>query len=228
MDRMSSLSHSLAPVTTPHPQRRGGDGHIALCRTSSALSAILRSGVTLAVWQRRLPAGIAAQCAKLGTVDRPSFRLATTAVDAAEDLAAALPSRWIDGPLLRDIVRLVQVYTDIVGCPAIRLRLDSVADDGCRFFHVDHVGLRLLCTYQGSGTHWLPNGAVTRSALGRGDNDAVLPDPRRLRTLRAGHVALLKGEEWPGNRGRGLVHRSPPADPSGAPRLLLCLDHDDH
>ncbi|AWB07620.1 DUF1826 domain-containing protein (plasmid) [Azospirillum humicireducens] len=228
MNRMSSLPNSLVPLTTPHPQRPRADGHVALGRTSCALSASLRSDVTLAVWQRRLPAGIAAQCARLGGADRPSFRLATTAEDVAEDLAAALPSRWIEGPLLRDIVRLVQIYTDIVGCPAIRLRLDSVADDGCRFFHVDHVGLRLLCTYQGSGTHWLPDGAVTRSALGRGDNDAVLPDHRRVRALRAGHVALLKGEEWPGNRGRGLVHRSPPADPSGAPRLLLCLDHDDH
>lgn len=228
MDRMSSLPNSPAPLTAPHPQRPRADGQVALDRTSCALSAILRSDVNLAVWQRRLPAGIAAQCARLGRADRPSFLLATTAEDVAEDLAAALPSCWIDGPLLRDIVRLVRIYTGIVGCPAIRLRLDSLADDGCRFFHVDHVGLRLLCTYQGSGTHWLPDGAVTRSALGRGDNDAVLRDPRRLRTLRAGHVALLKGEEWPGNRGRGLVHRSPPADPSGAPRLLLCLDHDNH
>ncbi|WP_280109885.1 DUF1826 domain-containing protein [Azospirillum sp. B506] len=46
--------------------------------------------------------------------------------------------------------------------------------------------------------------------------------------MSAGDVALLKGEGWPGNRGRGLVHRSPPAAPSGAPRLLLCLDHDEH
>lgn len=225
---MRSLPSSLAPVTTLHPGRPGGHGHVALCRTANALPVIQRSDVTLAVWQRRLPAGVAAQCATLGTADRPSFRLATTVDDAAADLAAALPTRWIDGPLLPDVLHLVRVYADIVGCPALRLRLDSVADDGCRFFHVDHVGLRLLCTYQGAGTHWLPNGAVTRSALGRGDNAAVLSDPRRLRTLRAGHVALLKGEAWPGNRGRGLVHRSPPADPSGAPRLLLCLDHDDH
>lgn len=225
---MPSLSPSLAPVTALHPGSRGGDGHVAPCRTASALSVIQRSDVNLALWPRRPPTGLAAQCARLGEADRPSFRLATTADDAAADLAAALPSRWIDGPLLPDILRLVRVYADIVRCPAIQLRLDSVTGDGCRFFHVDHVGLRLLCTYQGAGTHWLPNGAVTRSALGRGDNDAVLSDPRRVRRLRAGHVALLKGEEWPGNRGRGLVHRSPPADPAGAPRLLLCLDHDDH
>jgi len=61
------------------------------------------------------------------------------------DLAAALPSPWVDGPLIRDAVRLVRLYADIVGCPTVQLRLDSVAGDGCRFFHVDHVGLRLLC-----------------------------------------------------------------------------------
>lgn len=208
---------------------RNTDPHVVLCRSATGLSAIRQPGVTLALWRRSLPAGLAAQLARLGQADRPSFRLATTPDEAEEDLAAALPAaRWIAGPLLGDIARLVKRYADIVGCPNVLLRLDSVAGDGCRFFHADHVGLRLLCTYQGAGTHWLPDDAVNRPALGRGDNDAVLADPGRLRAFGTGHVGLLKGEWWPGNRGRGLVHRSPPADTTGHPRLLLCLDHHDH
>lgn len=221
----STLPASAASPAHAAPLR---DGHPAVCRTAGGLSAIGRSGVTLAVWRRRLPAGLSRHCAQLAEKDWPSFQLATTPDEVATDLAAALPSRWNAGPLFDDIVHLVSVYADIVGCPAVRLRLNSLSGDGCRFFHVDYVGLRLLCTYRGAGTQWLPDGAVNRSALGRGDNDAVLSDPRRIQALRAGHVALLKGEAWPGNRGRGLVHRSPPADPAGARRLLLCLDHDDH
>tara|TARA_R110000782_G_scaffold50302_3_gene109162 strand:- start:127 stop:561 length:435 start_codon:yes stop_codon:yes gene_type:complete len=42
-------------------------------------------------------------------------------------------------------------------------------------------------------------------------------------SLQAGQVALLKGERWQGNEGRGLVHRSPPLV-AGERRLLLTLD----
>ncbi len=231
----------LAPLSSHGFTGPEDRGHVALCGTAAGLFAIRRPGVTLAVWRRRLPAGIAGESARLGPgpdaapdaapdapAGRPSVRLVTTPDGVAADLAAALPSGWAGGPLIRDAARLVRLYAGIVGCPAVQLRLDSVAGGGCRFFHADHVGLRLLCTYRGAGTHWLPDDAVERSALGRGDNDAVLADPHRIRKLGTGHVGLLKGEDWPGNRGRGLVHRSPPADPSGAPRLLLCLDHHDH
>lgn len=217
----------LVPLSSPGIAGPEDRGHVALCGTAAELFAIRRPGVTLAVWRRRLPAGITGECGRLGS-GLGSVRLVTTPDGIAADLAAALPSGWAGGPLIRDAVRLVRLYAGIVGCPVVQLRLDNLAGDGCRFFHADHVGLRLLCTYQGAGTHWLPDDAVARSALGRGENDAVLSDPRRIRKLGTGHVGLLKGEDWPGNRGRGLVHRSPPADPSGAPRLLLCLDHHDH
>ncbi|QCG90446.1 DUF1826 domain-containing protein [Azospirillum sp. TSH100] len=232
---MSSLSQSQSQSPVPSPAGASpcpsasldGQAHVAECRTADALSVIRRPEINLAVWRRPLPAGVSAQSA-WAAAHGLSCHLATSPDEAAADLLAALPPRRIEGPLLTDIVGLVRLYADLVGCTALRLRLDSLSGDGCRFFHVDYVGLRLLCTYRGAGTQWLPDGAVTRSALGRGDNEAVLSDPGRVQSLRAGDVALLKGEGWPGNRGRGLVHRSPPATPPRAPRLLLCLDHDEH
>ncbi|CAO3456213.1 DUF1826 domain-containing protein [Azospirillum argentinense] len=231
---MPITANAMDADTPGHaPGRRSDDRstapHVVLCRTATELSAIRQPGVTLALWRRTLPTGLATQLARFTNADQPSFRLATTPDEAEEDIAAAFPAAGRNsGPLLDDIARLVRLYADLVGCPGVMLRLDSVADDGCRFFHADHVGLRLLCTYQGAGTQWLPDEAANRPALGRGDNDAVIADPDRLQVFGAGHVGLLKGESWPGNRGRGLVHRSPPADHSGLPRLLLCLDHDDH
>jgi len=44
-----------------------------------------------------------------------------------------------------------------------------------------------------------------------------------IRQLPAFSVALLKGEAWCGNEGRGLVHRSPALVPPER-RLLLTLD----
>jgi hypothetical protein len=37
-------------------------------------------------------------------------------------------------------------------------------------------------------------------------------------------VGILKGERYPGNAGRGQVHRSPPVADGVPPRLLFCLD----
>ena len=44
-----------------------------------------------------------------------------------------------------------------------------------------------------------------------------------IEQIGCGHVALVKGERWVGNEGRGLIHRSP-ALPAGERRLLLTLD----
>jgi hypothetical protein len=37
-------------------------------------------------------------------------------------------------------------------------------------------------------------------------------------------VGILKGDAFPGNAGRGLVHRSPQIAGSGRTRVLFCLD----
>jgi len=98
----------------------------------------------------------------------------------------------------------------------------------CPKFHVDRVPCRLVTTYSGTATQWLPHQSVDRTKLGTGSNgksDEVsgLYHRNDMRQLSVGDVALLKGESWSGNEGAGLVHRSPGlAD--GEKRLLLTLD----
>lgn len=199
--------------------------HVVRCRAGGHLRAILDPGITLAIWERPLPPGIAGGLDRRPVADWPALRIETTADGVRADLAATMPAP-LPRPLSADIVRLVRLYAGMVATRTVHLRLDTVTGNGCRYFHADSVGIRLLCTYRGRGTQWLPDGAVNRDALGSGDNAAVAPDPHRIRSLAAGQVALLKGEAWPGNRGNGIVHRSPPADPKAGPRLLLCLEHE--
>ena len=45
----------------------------------------------------------------------------------------------------------------------------------------------------------------------------------KIHSLNVGDVALLKGETWQDNEGKGLVHRSP-ALAAGEKRLLVTLD----
>jgi hypothetical protein len=86
----------------------------------------------------------------------------------------------------------------------------------------------MICTWQGPATEWLEHEDVDRRTLGRHGNQVLAGHPEfahahaRVRRLSAFDVGLMKGEAWPGNAGRGLVHRSP--DPVGEPRVMITLD----
>jgi hypothetical protein len=109
----------------------------------------------------------------------------------------------------------------------------------CPRFHVDKVPCRLVTTYHGIATEWLPHHCVNRSKLGAGnagksdEQSGLFQHPNNIHQLHQGEVALLKGESWEGNEGAGLVHRSPsmPVTQNSAlkntfseRRLLLTLD----
>ena len=91
-------------------------------------------------------------------------------------------------------------------------------------FSVDHVVCRMICTYLGPGTEWLPEAQVNRNAFDQPSGSAdKCNNETSIQRLGEGSVALLKGERWPGNEGRGLVHRSPAAS-ADQPRLVVTLD----
>jgi hypothetical protein len=199
------------------------------------LAAVEQLGVNLAIWPRRLGAGLERYARAL--TDRARFSVDAVVVASRREallakLDAALPA-WARRHeafevLVDDAHALVARYAALTGSPLVRVQLGVIDHDGCRLFHVDYIGLRLVTTYSGAGTHWLRNRDVVRAALQTttpdARNAAVLPDARRRRALSAGHVAIMKGESFPGNAGNGLIHRSPPLTDGGRPRLRLVVD----
>lgn len=197
------------------PPDAGGRSHAASpCAAVSAdeavLLEILRPEVALALWLRPEPAG---------------WRRATNPLLAAAPFRAACedtPEAAVDGvigalgqpvplALAADMARLAQVFATIAGRERVRVRLDGVTGDSCRRFHMDAVGLRLLCTYRGAGTQWTMCG----------------PDCRAPHQAPACSVALLKGSRRAPPPPAGCLHRSPPV--SALPedkraRILLCID----
>ena len=95
-------------------------------------------------------------------------------------------------------------------------------------FHVDRVGVRMLVTYTGPGTQWLPHEHVDRRWLGSAGQDrpdeenGLMKSGAEVQQVNPFDVVLLKGEAWPGAERFGAVHRSP--DPLGEPRVLLRVD----
>ena len=112
---------------------------------------------------------------------------------------------------------------------AIGLRLRVIDTPMCPRFHVDQVPCRLITTYAGPATEWVPNEFADRNKLGAGNNglsdeaSGLLMQPNPIKSLQTGDVALLKGGGWKGNEDKGLVHRSP-NNSDGQKSLLLTLD----
>jgi hypothetical protein len=130
-----------------------------------------------------------------------------------------------------DVLRWARAFASLTGQKHIKVTLASVWSDSCRKFHADFVGLRMLCTYVGQGTDYVSDEFVDREGADDVDpediqasNVAMLRDPGAVRRCATGDLIVLKGESYPGNRGFGAIHRSPPIQQSRGRRLVLTLD----
>ncbi|PPC89839.1 MAG: hypothetical protein CTY34_09985 [Methylobacter sp.] len=134
------------------------------------------------------------------------------------------------GAWLDDLTMLISLFCDLFECREAGLRLLSLDKAMCPRFHVDRGPVRLVCSYGGIGTEWLPEYALDRRKLGMGglgkpDNESgLITDPTAIRQMPAFALGLMKGENWAGNEGQGLVHRSPQPTAAQPRRLLLTLD----
>ena len=131
---------------------------------------------------------------------------------------------------LEDVTMLVSAYCELFERREAGLRLRTLDKAMCPRFHVDRVPARMICSYGGIGTEWLPEYAFNRRKLGMGgcgvpdDVSGLIADPTAIRQMPAYAVGLMKGENWAGNEGCGLVHRSPKPTAVQPRRLLLTLD----
>lgn len=141
--------------------------------------------------------------------------------------AAELPGyrAWLE-----DVQLLTGAFCELFGLREAGLRLRTLDKAMCPRFHVDRVPARLICSYGGIGTEWLPEYAIDRSKLGMGscgqpdDLSGLIADPTAIRQMPAYAVGLMKGEHWEGNEGRGLVHRSPTLTAVQPRRLIMTVD----
>lgn len=196
------------------------------------LARIYEDGVNLCLIQRDFPAAIEhfiysalQDCGKLEinqTVEPESFDFAQL-WRRASHLAGY--QNW-----LQDVILLTSAFCELFAVKEVGLRLCTLEKAMCPRFHVDRVPARMICSYGGIGTEWLPEYALNRTKLGMGscglpdDISGLITDATAIRQMPAYAVGLMKGEHWEGNEGQGLVHRSPVPTAVQPRRLLLTLD----
>ncbi len=196
---------------------------------------IYRDDINIAIWQRQLADSLRLSVTEL-LAAKPTLQasLSVSPKSAYASVNEALGATATSSALSEDIAELVDMFCCLFDLKRAGLRLTALDRAMCPRFHVDRVPCRLVTTYQGVATEWLPDHLVDRTKLGAGnqgkpdEQSGLFHDIHDIQSLDRGDVALLKGESWEGNEGVGLVHRSPslPIDKpqSGERRLLLTLD----
>lgn len=196
----------------------------------AVLTDIYRDDVNIVIWQRDYTdelAQAAGHIVKTRPALKASARVSPMSVHA--HVHDALGTDQSVTVLQEDIAELVDMYCCLLDLKYVGLRITVLDRAMCPRFHVDRVPCRLVITYQGATTEWLPHHVIDRSKLGLGnqgkpdDLSGLFQSVDDIQHLQSGDVALLKGELWPGNENAGLVHRSPQLNQSQS-RLLLTID----
>ncbi len=192
------------------------------------LAALYDDGVVACVLRRRADPAVE-RFVYSALLPRDVERRLSVAADAPElgellaHQAGGSGSRtWLD-----DVRELVELFAAFAGAERVGVRLRSGGEPMCPRFHVDRVAVRLVCAYAGPGTEWLDGRDVDRSKLGHAagglpdEASGLLREGAKVWRAAPFDLVLLKGEAWPGNEGRGAVHRSPPF---WGRRVVLTLD----
>ncbi|MDM3870009.1 DUF1826 domain-containing protein [Porticoccus sp. W117] len=196
----------------------------------TVLADIYQAGTNIVVWQRHSIDSLVQAADRILEI-HPTLQtsLTVTPQSACAAVGDALGTTGAAAVLSEDIAQLVDMFCYLFELKRAGLRLTALDRAMCPRFHVDRVPCRLVTTYKGVATQWLPHHLVDRSKLGAGsqgmpDEESGLFDQiTDIQQLNEGNVALLKGELWEGNENTGLVHRSPAIN-SEQRRLLLTLD----
>ncbi len=181
----------------------------------------------LSLWRRTMPAYVTRALSGWAGREVPRFEQTVhEPADVSSHAFSGLPaatSAWLQ----KDIVSLLKLMFDVSASKAIALKFGVVSSDQCRKFHVDYLRYRLLTTYLGPGTEWVPNEYVNRRVLAEPPEDPeesnrlVVTSPGEIRRAVAGDVLLMRGANHAD--GLGLVHRSPPIEHLGVRRVVLVL-----
>jgi hypothetical protein len=221
-------SQSTSPLLSGLLTKRANESD-----TPEAFTDIYRDDTNIAIWQRKLSDEVLLAVDEiLKTGSRLKIAEAVTAESVNATLCNALGDTSAVSKLSEDITLLVDMFCCLFDLKEAGLRLTALDRAMCPRFHFDRIPCRLVTTYQGIATEWLPHQLVDRSKLGAGnqgksdEQSGLFDSSDDIRQLSEGDVALLKGEFWHDNEGAGLVHRSP-VQPEGLlneRRLLLTLD----
>lgn len=198
--------------------------NLAAGNSHEILTDIYHDNINIAVWQRDLTKELS-DAANSVLEENPKLNLTVCSKpqQTYSTIKSELGKTEHSHIISEDIALLVDMFCFLFDIDKAGIRLTALEKAMCPKFHVDRVPCRLVTTYQGATTQWLPNEVADRSKLSSHNNHGLIEKEQDICSLNEGDVSLLKGEFWQGNEGLGIIHRSPKV-PAGKIRLFMSLD----
>ena len=133
--------------------------------------------------------------------------------DISEDIKnETLYTEW-----LNDMAEVCRIFCILEKIDTVSFHLGT--QRSCRRYHIDNVPRRMLVTYAGKGTEWIPDEAADRKAFKSGEpNEKIIKDKSALQFINPWDVAVFRGGP------NGVLHRTPDAA-LNSPSILMKLDH---
>lgn len=195
----------------------------------TVLSEIFDPHTSVAAWQRTPSNAIEHYFAS----QSERFKIGIREIYSIESLAHNLNHRLPEGSgkqaTIDEIFMLADMLTCLFDSNQVGMRLVTLSSAMCPKFHVDNIPVRLVCTYLGHGTEWLPNESLHN--LQYPADTVRLPEQLvafaqqsgDVQQLKAFDVGLLKGSAWSNSIDNAAIHRSCEANADNE-RVLLTLD----
>lgn len=190
---------------------------------------VLHEDVNLFCWNRSIVPEVQSYLVAILDTSPEPIRLSLNQTNLHDQIHEARVnwrqySKLDSQPFWEDISLLVNDFLHFSESTSGTMHLRIIKDNACAKFHTDGYPLRLITTYIGPGTEWLPERATNRKGLGK-TNELIAKDPSLIQSMNAGHVGILKGElPNKGQSSKGIIHRSPEISHTGEKRLILRVD----
>jgi hypothetical protein len=166
---------------------------------------IFEESVSVSCWNRPSNKVINAYFASVLDALKFGIRNVFTVSELQENLRKILPDGIGKEQAVKDIHLLADMLTCLLDCKEVGLRLVVLNQPMCPKFHVDNIPVRLVTTYLGPGTEWVPNEWADSAKPGLVSTSTS--NENSIQQLNPFDVALLKGSAW-GENHTAAIHRS--------------------
>lgn len=220
----------------------------AIDQDPAILARIYEDAISIAIWQRQLQQEVECYVDELLRKSKTiALKLSGSPEKLMEEIQRVFPPACFPPTLTSqqsscisaatfyaDIHNVLDMFSCLFDAKILGLRINTLEHAMCPRFHTDNVAIRLITTYYGLATEWLPDQLSNRTALGTAfaskinTPGAITTSENHIQRMAAGDVALFKGELWEGNEGRGIIHRSPAPTIQQPKRLVVTCDLIEH